>query len=204
MNSYSCSQSNGARFAATVLVWSVCLLSPNSPVCSADVDAQDINRHLDSGCSEGPKVPATPNSSMSEGRKKASFAPIFSQAKAKRAAPLQTSDDADDIEIIDQTTRPGHASSKSKSRPEASSASASGSNVKGDEPPPAKRLKTTTANLRAAAPLAERMRPAALDDVVGHEHITAKDSLLRGLIENGGTGSMILVSNLRVQKRHLH
>lgn len=38
------------------------------------------------------------------------------------------------------------------------------------------------------------MRPMTLDDVVGHDHIVGKDSLLRGLIDSNGTGSLILVS----------
>jgi len=64
-----------------------------------------------------------------------------------------------------------------------------------DGPPPAKRVKTSMAgNLRAAAPLAEKLRPITLEDFVGHDHVTGQDSLLRGLLEGGGVGSIILVS----------
>ena len=41
-------------------------------------------------------------------------------------------------------------------------------------------------------PLAERMRPATLDDVVGQEHITGKGSILRNALDQGIIPSMIL------------
>jgi putative ATPase len=41
-------------------------------------------------------------------------------------------------------------------------------------------------------PLAERMRPATLDDLVGQEHLTGKGSILRTSIEQGRVPSMIL------------
>jgi putative ATPase len=41
-------------------------------------------------------------------------------------------------------------------------------------------------------PLAERMRPTTLNDVVGQEHITGKGSILRTAIEQGVVPSMIL------------
>jgi len=41
-------------------------------------------------------------------------------------------------------------------------------------------------------PLAERMRPQVLDDLVGQEHLTGKGSILRTAIEHGKIPSMIL------------
>jgi len=41
-------------------------------------------------------------------------------------------------------------------------------------------------------PLAERLRPATLDDLFGQEHLTGKGSILRTAIENGKIPSMIL------------
>jgi putative ATPase len=41
-------------------------------------------------------------------------------------------------------------------------------------------------------PLAERIRPQTLDDLVGQEHLTGKNSILRTAIENGRIPSMIL------------
>jgi putative ATPase len=46
--------------------------------------------------------------------------------------------------------------------------------------------------MNSAAPLAERMRPRDLDDLVGQEHLTGKGSILRTAIENGKIPSMIL------------
>src|SRR5215213_5109078 len=43
-----------------------------------------------------------------------------------------------------------------------------------------------------ATPLAERMRPQILDDLVGQEHLTGKGSILRTAIEHGKIPSMIL------------
>ena len=42
------------------------------------------------------------------------------------------------------------------------------------------------------APLAERMRPVTLDDLVGQDHLTGKGSILRTAIEQGNIPSMIL------------
>ena len=42
------------------------------------------------------------------------------------------------------------------------------------------------------APLAERMRPNTLDELVGQEHLTGKGSILRKAIEQGNIPSMIL------------
>ena len=44
----------------------------------------------------------------------------------------------------------------------------------------------------SSAPLAERMRPQNLDDLVGQEHLTGKGSVLRTAIEQGKIPSMIL------------
>jgi putative ATPase len=46
--------------------------------------------------------------------------------------------------------------------------------------------------MNSSAPLAERMRPQTLDDLVGQEHLTGKGSVLRTAIENGKIPSMIL------------
>jgi putative ATPase len=46
--------------------------------------------------------------------------------------------------------------------------------------------------MNAAAPLAERMRPQALDDLVGQEHLVGTGSILRNAIESGHIPSLIL------------
>jgi putative ATPase len=45
---------------------------------------------------------------------------------------------------------------------------------------------------RAVAPLAARMRPATLDEVVGQDHLLGPGSPLRRLVEGGGTTSALL------------
>ena len=42
------------------------------------------------------------------------------------------------------------------------------------------------------APLAERLRPSTLDDLIGQKHLTGKGSILRSAIEHGTVPSMIL------------
>ncbi len=46
--------------------------------------------------------------------------------------------------------------------------------------------------MNSTAPLAERMRPITLDELVGQEHLTGKGSILRTAIELGNIPSMIL------------
>ncbi|MCU7549348.1 replication-associated recombination protein A [Chitinophagaceae bacterium LB-8] len=46
--------------------------------------------------------------------------------------------------------------------------------------------------MNATTPLAERMRPAALDELVGQEHLTGDNSILRTAINSGKIPSMIL------------
>src|SRR6476620_6965995 len=46
--------------------------------------------------------------------------------------------------------------------------------------------------MNPSAPLAERMRPQTLDDLVGQEHLTGKGSVLRTAIEAGKIPSIIL------------
>lgn len=46
--------------------------------------------------------------------------------------------------------------------------------------------------MNTSTPLAERMRPVTLDDLVGQEHLTGKGSILRTAIENGRIPSMLL------------
>src|SRR3954471_17397627 len=46
--------------------------------------------------------------------------------------------------------------------------------------------------MNSSAPLAERMRPQTLDDLVGQEHLAAQGSILRTAIEHQKIPSMIL------------
>lgn len=55
-----------------------------------------------------------------------------------------------------------------------------------------KDLFDTTSELNRHAPLADRMRPQTLDDVVGQEHLLGAGKVLRSLIENDALHSIIL------------
>jgi len=46
--------------------------------------------------------------------------------------------------------------------------------------------------MNSSVPLAERVRPSTLDELVGQKHLTGKGSILRTAIENGKIPSMIL------------
>src|SRR5438874_5910519 len=46
--------------------------------------------------------------------------------------------------------------------------------------------------MKLSVPLAERIRPSTLDELVGQEHLTGKGSILRTAIEHGKIPSMIL------------
>ncbi|KPV74424.1 uncharacterized protein RHOBADRAFT_15720, partial [Rhodotorula graminis WP1] len=50
---------------------------------------------------------------------------------------------------------------------------------------------STTSFLEAAKPLPELVRPRALEDLVGQEHLLGKGALLRGLIESDNLGSCL-------------
>ena len=49
-----------------------------------------------------------------------------------------------------------------------------------------------TGLLNSKPPLAERMRPARLDDLIGQEHLTGKNGVIRKAIQTGNIPSMIL------------
>ncbi|KAG8977408.1 glycerol ethanol, ferric requiring protein [Tulasnella sp. 425] len=169
---------------------SECLESVQRPVCNGQVLEKNINGHIDSSCryylvAAGPAEMSGSSkgkASRTAGKpsKEVPLAPIFSQVKPKRPAPPSSPEIKDEIEISDSEAPPQASTSKSDSL--------------SSRPPPFKKPRTVLSNIQAAAPLAERMRPQSLDDVIGHEHITGRDSLLRSLMSGGGTGSLILVS----------
>jgi putative ATPase len=60
--------------------------------------------------------------------------------------------------------------------------------VPGGEPSSSARIDVPS----ASSPLAVRMRPATLDDVVGQQHLLKPGSPLRRLVEGSGAASVIL------------
>jgi putative ATPase len=59
-----------------------------------------------------------------------------------------------------------------------------------DADPPSKRLKRNP--VEEAMPLAERMRPKSLDELIGHEDLVGENGVLRELILTDRVPSMIL------------
>ncbi|MFY9922751.1 MAG: replication-associated recombination protein A, partial [Mycobacterium sp.] len=49
-----------------------------------------------------------------------------------------------------------------------------------------------TGPVGASSPLAVRMRPASLDEVVGQDHLLQPNSPMRRLVEGSGAASVIL------------
>ena len=47
-------------------------------------------------------------------------------------------------------------------------------------------------NIPTNAPLADRLRPASVNEVIGQEHVLSEDHMLRGILEGGSPISMIL------------
>jgi putative ATPase len=58
--------------------------------------------------------------------------------------------------------------------------------------------------ISSSVPLAERLRPLSLDDLVGQEHLTGKNSILRRSISQGVIPSMILWGPPELVKQPLH
>ncbi|CAE6466532.1 unnamed protein product, partial [Rhizoctonia solani] len=137
--------------------------------CSASVAEGLIDEHVRSGCKTGADTdPNTPK-------------PEPTLSRSKPSASLQKRKDNSLAPIF-------------KSKRTASSPPPQTADPEHNEPPTPtpKRAKTSKQHLTDAAPLAERMRPKTLDELVGQEHLVGKGSLLRGLMESGTTGSMIL------------
>src|SRR6476660_7378547 len=53
-------------------------------------------------------------------------------------------------------------------------------------------LTNFTIHLKIMTPLAERIRPTTLEELIGQQHLTGKGSILRTAIEHGKIPSMIL------------
>lgn len=150
-----------------------------SPACSRQVDEYKINQHLDNDCREDQGTPSNPgrhthNATSSnfrlDGEKP--LASIFSQ-KPKQISDPSTS-----------KTWEGSLSSTKKRKVDLTPST---------DDVPRKRGKTATvqANLKSAAPLAERLRPSNLEEFVGQQHILGPGSLLNNMLNMGSTGSMV-------------
>ncbi|KAB5589342.1 ATPase [Ceratobasidium theobromae] len=136
--------------------------------CSASVSEEKIDAHVRSGCKTGleSNPPATPHANATASQ---SSGPRPSSSKKRNLAP------------IFKSKRTASSPPPTLTR-----------DVELNDTPTPKRPKTSKERLANVAPLAERMRPKTLGELVGQEHLIGKGSLLRGLMESGATGSMIL------------
>ncbi|KAF9518263.1 hypothetical protein BS47DRAFT_1375407 [Hydnum rufescens UP504] len=146
----------------------------SSPICSASVLESIINKHIDSGCQQHSSQSSNASGSTAASSSKNNLAPIFTNS-VKRSAP----------ETPARAARP-FASSPIQPHPPSNKGEPQSKRFKPSNP------QTISGSLLAAAPLADRMRPHTLDDFVGHEAVIGKGSLLRGLIDSGSAGSLVL------------
>ncbi|KAL1744674.1 hypothetical protein HDZ31DRAFT_63891 [Schizophyllum fasciatum] len=162
------------------------------PVCDERVPAADINEHLDNACTLpkqktlAPSAPSRKQTQPPKATQSAStskVAPIFARAKPD---PAQSSSNAH--ASTSHSSSPHFSASQFTSTPRMSRKRTQDDTPSG---PSAKRTRTGTSNLQAAAPLAEKLRPSTLSEFIGQAHLTAPDSLLMSTVNNGAAGSMI-------------
>ncbi|KAI9720536.1 MAG: hypothetical protein M1828_005620 [Chrysothrix sp. TS-e1954] len=165
------------------------------PICSKSVKEININAHIDAGCaSHLEDVQETPVAQQQQQQQqqqngKASFSSFFQKTSPTSATRSVGND----------FTTPSKLSEPSQ---EVAASIPNGHQVPPPEQPckrplsdthpiepPTKRSKPNP--LTEAAPLAERLRPKTLDEVIG-QPILAPDGLLRALIESNNIPSLIL------------
>lgn len=152
---------------------------------------ESINKHLDRGCENGPDVTAAPDSSTPV-KPTVPIAKIF-QTPAKRTSSQ--------LPLLDGRIRSSGNSSPTlkrqslnvELRQEAIDITSSLDSFEREvfEVPVPKRRKRCSDNLHEAMPLAEKVRPRALEDICGQD-LVGPDGVLRGLIEKEKVPSMIL------------
>ncbi|KAG8746621.1 hypothetical protein FRC10_004223 [Ceratobasidium sp. 414] len=160
--------SYGLRYDLTSFKIGLFILS--SVECYAGVLEEEIDAHLASGCKTGVEGKSIITPSSPKSKPKSTPLQSSKTSKKRKDGPLAP---------IFQSRRSSPSPPPMKKELEPF-----------DAPTP-KRAKTSKDRLADVAPLAERMRPKSLDDLVGQEHLVGKGSLLRGLMESGSTGSMI-------------
>ncbi|ORY70649.1 hypothetical protein BCR35DRAFT_307958 [Leucosporidium creatinivorum] len=161
------------------------------PACSRPIASIWINQHLDSGCasstptssqasaSSGGATNASSSGSLSTGSKRKAGGDALASNGSKKGKATNSS------AVADVKPRLSAPTSKPTAFP-----SQSTSTFVSTAPPPSKRFKTSSA-LESAKPLAERMRPSSLEDLVGQEQLLGEGALLRGLIEGDKVGSVL-------------
>jgi putative ATPase len=143
------------------------------PICQAKVPQGIINKHIDSGCEVttdlsvlSPRLPPLP---ISLANAQSTFLAGFFSHHSRKRVPLP----------------PWPAIQVQPPTPETST-----DTTREEGPPPAKKVKRNAAE--EAQPLAERMRPKSLDQLIGHEDLVGENGVLRELILTDRVPSMIL------------
>ncbi|EJU04445.1 P-loop containing nucleoside triphosphate hydrolase protein [Dacryopinax primogenitus] len=161
------------------------------PICGSTLSEDDINAHLDRCCVKTPTKPSKQNGSIAGSRPKP-IAPIFlhkrppSPIATPKSPPLKRARPSASHTSSSYQSHPSSSASHPRSTPFHSSAPIHS---------PHTIKNSTSSNLLAAQPLAERLRPQTLDDFVGQEDVVGPGSLLRGLMEKEGStgvGSCVL------------
>ncbi|GAA5907480.1 hypothetical protein JCM8208_001389 [Rhodotorula glutinis] len=138
------------------------------PVCGKFTTEQSVGLHLDFGCSSAGSTSSAGQSFASQSTSAPSAASKKPSEKKRKVPPT---------------------ASASRDAPSSSSPAA---RQAAPAPPSIKKPRTsTTSFLEAAKPLPELVRPRALEDFVGQEHLLGKGALLRGLIESDHLGSCL-------------
>ncbi|KAK4055844.1 DNA-dependent ATPase mgs1 [Microbotryomycetes sp. JL221] len=151
------------------------------PVCSALVPSYWINSHLD-----GPDCRARSERQNDDDNDEAIVeAASFSRAKGKQKVIEESNKNTNTLAHIKVEDIRGSGKLGQSSAEFGSSLPTSE-----DQQPMRKKFKSTQA-LEDAKPLAEKMRPIQLDDLVGQQDLLGEGALLRQLIEQDRVGSCI-------------
>ncbi|GAA6010112.1 hypothetical protein JCM10207_007564 [Rhodosporidiobolus poonsookiae] len=134
------------------------------PICERYVPEATVSSHLDFGC-----PPAASTSTASS-----SSTPAAPSTKTSAKAGGVKKRKASDASALAASSSPASFPSAGK-KPRTPSAKAA----------------TTTSHLESVKPLPELVRPRALEDFIGQEHLLGKGALLRSLIEADKLGSCL-------------
>ena len=165
------------------------------PICSKPVKELNINRHIDSNCTEFIENPTLSTTAQNGVDRKAIPVASFFKTPTSRKVTLSTTSSAETpsrnaVSAAQQSKGNTFPGSKRSAEDGVHELATPKLEERDDGEPPAKRAKGPSA-LQKVAPLAERMRPRTLDEVYGQE-LVGPNGVLRGLIENNRVPSMIL------------
>lgn len=155
------------------------------PICGKSVPSLKINDHIDSNCQDFIEDPASSSGDQSSSQK--SNVPTFFQPTSARKASSQVTSHQSSPSARPDGQSPRAVNGKRSFTQDNTSAPGRQHGEAVESQP--KRPKANA--FQKAAPLAERMRPRALDEVCGQE-LVGPNGVLRGLIEQDRVPSMIL------------